>query len=103
MHLYNPVERLRSRSKPHHSRWISGESRASPYIFQIIQTSVGKAWLPALIAELVDSPPCSLCLLRARARISAQGARWWSVCSAASRMVDRTHFVFIRLGATGLV
>src|SRR6218665_1210514 len=22
-----------------------------------------KAWLPALIAELVDSPPCSLCLL----------------------------------------
>ncbi|ABM60109.1 hypothetical protein Veis_4406 [Verminephrobacter eiseniae EF01-2] len=75
----------------------------SPYIFQIIQTSVVKAWLPALIAELVDSPPCSLCLLRARARISAQGARWWSVCSAASRMVDRTHFVFIRLGATGLV
>src|SRR6218665_2817778 len=49
------------------SHFLEKERAMSPYIFQIIQTSVVKAWLPAFIAELVDSPPCSLCLLV-----------WWS-------------------------
>ncbi len=70
----------------------------SPYMSQLVPTSVVKAGRPALATERVDSPPRSLCLLRARARMTAQGARWWSLCSAASRMVDRTHFVFVRLG-----
>jgi hypothetical protein len=68
-------------------------------IFEILQTSGVEPLFCDLTAERVDLPTCSLSLLRVLARTKAQGARWWSFCSAASRMVDRTHFAFIRLGA----
>ena len=102
--LLSVIFRLRSPLRP---SWRATSNTArvrSSYAFQIVQTSeVMLLLVGEVMAELVDSSPRNLGPPGARARSTAQGERWWSLCSAASLKVDRTHFAFTGLGARELL